>query len=604
MRRRRRAAGLAPLAAVGVAVAALALLAFALGAFSRLEGDSVDLRFQLRHKQPAHEMVVVAIDDVTFGDLRVQWPFPRSLHARAIDRLRAAGARQIAYDVQFTEPTKPREDQALLDAARRAGNVVFATTEVDDQGHTAVMGGDDVLARNKAVAANANLPGAAGGVFRRLPYAIEGLKTFAVVTADRAAGHRSKQASMAKGEAWIDYAGPPGTIRTVSFSQLVRGQVDPKVFRGKIVVVGATAPTLQDVHPTPTSGSALMAGPEIQANAIATARRGFPLHGTPGWLDVLMIVLLAIAAPLASLRLTTLRSTLVAAVLLVAYAAACKFAFDANLILPVVYPMVALVAATAGMVTVNFVAERRERERTRSLFGRFVGEPVVEELLDRTNGEARLGGVLQEATVMFSDLRGFTKLAERLHVEQVIDVLNRYLSEMSEAILDHGGTLVCYMGDGIMAVFGSPIEREEHADMALAAAREMVGERLDRFNDWLRAEGLGEGFRMGVGLNSGPVLSGHVGSERRLEYAAIGDTTNVASRLEGMTKGTGHQLFIAASTRRALRHPAADLVELGALDIAGRDAPIEVWTLGDGHPAASGNGAAALSGATAASPPV
>ncbi|MDX6667930.1 MAG: adenylate cyclase, partial [Solirubrobacteraceae bacterium] len=396
----------------------------------------------------------------------------------------------------------------------------------------------------------------------------------------------------------------PGTIRTVSFSQLVRGQVDPKVFRGKIVVVGATAPTLQDVHPTPTSGSALMAGPEIQANAIATARRGFPLHGTPGWLDVLMIVLLAIAAPLASLRLTTLRSTLVAAVLLVAYAAACKFAFDANLILPVVYPMVALVAATAGMVTVNFVAERRERERTRSLFGRFVGEPVVEELLDRTNGEARLGGVLQEATVMFSDLRGFTKLAERLHVEQVIDVLNRYLSEMSEAILDHGGTLVCYMGDGIMAVFGSPIEREEHADMALAAAREMVGERLDRFNDWLRAEGLGEGFRMGVGLNSGPVLSGHVGSERRLEYAAIGDTTNVASRLEGMTKGTGHQLFIAASTRRALRHPAADLVELGALDIAGRDAPIEVWTLGDGHPAASGNGAAALSGATAASPPV
>jgi adenylate cyclase len=317
-----------------------------------------------------------------------------------------------------------------------------------------------------------------------------------------------------------------------------------------------------------------------------------------------MIVLLAIAAPLASLRLTTLRSTLVAAVLLVAYAAACKFAFDANLILPVVYPMVALVAATAGMVTVNFVAERRERERTRSLFGRFVGEPVVEELLDRTNGEARLGGVLQEATVMFSDLRGFTKLAERLHVEQVIDVLNRYLSEMSEAILDHGGTLVCYMGDGIMAVFGSPIEREEHADMALAAAREMVGERLDRFNDWLRAEGLGEGFRMGVGLNSGPVLSGHVGSERRLEYAAIGDTTNVASRLEGMTKGTGHQLFIAASTRRALRHPAADLVELGALDIAGRDAPIEVWTLGDGHPAASGNGAAALSGATAASPPV
>jgi adenylate cyclase len=186
---------------------------------------------------------------------------------------------------------------------------------------------------------------------------------------------------------------------------------------------------------------------------------------------------------------------------------------------------------------------------------------------------------------MFCDLRGFTKLAERLHAEQVIEVLNRYLSEMSEAILDHGGTLVCYMGDGIMAVFGSPLEREDHADMALAAAREMVAERLGRFNDWLRGEGLGDGFRMGVGLNSGPVMSGHVGSERRLEYAAIGDTTNVASRLEAMTKGTPHQLLLADSTRRALRRPAPDLIELGPLDIAGREAPIEVWTLAGGDAA-------------------
>jgi adenylate cyclase len=589
MRRTRRAAGLAPLVAVGVAIAALALLAYGLGAFSRLEGDSMNLRFKLRGTHPSHEVVVVAIDDVTFDELPVQWPFPRSLHAQAIDRLRAAGARQIAYDVQFTEPTK--EDRTLLDAVRRSGHVVLATTEVDEHGHTAVLGGDDVLAKAHAMAANSNFPAAEGGVFRRLPYEIDGLKTFAVVTAERAGGARVQRLSRGSGEAWIDYAGPPGTIKTVSFSQLIRGKVDPSVFRNKIVVVGASAPSLQDVHPVPTSGNQLMAGPEIQANAIDTARRGFPLHGAPGWLSVLAIALAAFAAPLASLRLTAVRSTLLAAALLVAYAAACKFAFDAGLILPVVYPLAALIAATVGMVTVNFVAERRERQRTRSLFGRFVGEPVVEELLDRTNGEARLGGVLQEATVMFSDLRGFTKLAERLHVEQVIEVLNRYLSEMSEAILDHGGTLVCYMGDGIMAVFGSPIERREHADMALAAAREMVGERLDRFNEWLRAEGLGEGFRMGLGLNSGPVLSGHVGSERRLEYAAIGDTTNVASRLEAMTKGTGHQLFIADATRRALIHPAPDLVDLGELEVAGRQAPIDVWTLATGNEAPAANGA-------------
>jgi adenylate cyclase len=576
----------------GIAIAAIALLAYSVGALSRLEDDTVDLRFQVRGKHPAPDVVVVAINDATFSDLGVQWPFPRSLHARAIDRLRAAGARQIAYDVQFTEPTKPREDEALIDAVARAGHVVLATTEVDDQGHTAVLGGDDVLTEANATAANSNFPAEAGGVIRRLPGSIDGLQTFALAATERAGGKRIERAPARGDGAWIDYAGPPGTIKTVPFSDVVNGRVDPAVVRGKIVVVGASAPTLQDVHPTPMSGSELMAGPEIQANAIATARRGFPLRGAPGWLNVLAIVALALAAPLAGLRLSAVRAALLAAALAAGYAAACQLAFDGGTILTAVYPLAAAVAGTTGMGAVSFLAERRERERTRTLFGRFVGEPVVAELLDRANGDARLGGVLQEATVMFCDLRGFTSFAEQLRPEQMIDVLNRYLTEMSEAILDHGGTLVCYMGDGIMAVFGSPLESEDHADKALAAARDMVGPRLQRFNEWLRGEGLGDGFRMGVGLNSGPVMSGHVGSERRLEYAAIGDTTNVAARLEAMTKGTDHQLFVADSTRRALTHAETGLVALGELEIPGRQAPIEVWTLPSAPPAVVGNGAA------------
>ena len=130
-------------------------------------------------------------------------------------------------------------------------------------------------------------------------------------------------------------------------------------------------------------------------------------------------------------------------------------------------------------------------------------------------------------------------------------MLNRYLTEMSDAILDHDGTLVAYMGDGIMAVFGAPIASDDHADKALGAAREML-ERLEAFNDWLRSEGLGDGFKMGIGLNTGDVMSGNVGSARRLEYTTIGDTTNSAARLEGMTKGTPYQLFVADSTHATL----------------------------------------------------
>jgi adenylate cyclase len=163
----------------------------------------------------------------------------------------------------------------------------------------------------------------------------------------------------------------------------------------------------------------------------------------------------------------------------------------------------------------------------------------------------------------------------------VIEVLNRYVSEMSDAILDNGGTLVAYMGDGIMSVFGAPIEMAGHADCALAAAREMLHLRLPRFNEWLSENALGEGFRMGIGLSSGPIMSGTVGSERRLEYTTVGDTTNTASRLEAMTKNTAQSIFIADSTRRSLRQPVDDLVFVDELDVRGKRSKVRLWTLAE-----------------------
>jgi adenylate cyclase len=205
---------------------------------------------------------------------------------------------------------------------------------------------------------------------------------------------------------------------------------------------------------------------------------------------------------------------------------------------------------------------------------------VVDEVLKRTDDDLRLGGVRLTGTVLFSDLRGFTSFAEAMPADRVIEVLNRYLSEMSDAILDNGGTLVAYMGDGIMAVFGAPIEAEDHADRALAAAREMLEQRLPEFNSWIRESGLGDGFTMGIGLNSGPLMSGNVGSSRRLEYTAVGDTTNTASRLEAMTKGTSYSLLVAESTHGFLTRPAPDLVFVDELAVRGRLSSIRLWTLG------------------------
>ena len=237
-----------------------------------------------------------------------------------------------------------------------------------------------------------------------------------------------------------------------------------------------------------------------------------------------------------------------------------------------------------------------ERGRVRGIFSRFVPEHVVDEVLRRTDDDLRLGGVRVEGTVMFSDLREFTAFAESLPADTVIEVLNRYVSEMSDAILDNGGTLVAYMGDGIMSVFGAPIELAAHADCALAAAREMLHSRLPQFNEWLSEGGLGDGFRMGLGLCSGPMMSGTVGSERRLEYTTVGDTTNTASRLEAMTKQTPHSILIADSTRCALQTQPEDLMFVDELDVRGKKSKVRLWTLAEPRLATS-----AAAGATSSS---
>ena len=233
-----------------------------------------------------------------------------------------------------------------------------------------------------------------------------------------------------------------------------------------------------------------------------------------------------------------------------------------------------------------------EREQARDAFARFVPEAVVDQVLADAEG-VRLGGVRGEATVMFSDLRGFTSFSETLEPERVIEALNRYLTEMSEAILDHGGTLVAYMGDGIMAVFGAPLKQDDHADRALEAAREMLS-RMDGFNGWLREQDLHDGFKMGIGLNSGAVMSGNVGSERRLEYTALGDTTNTAARLEGMTKGTPHQLYISDTTKQKLTRAPDDLVQVGEAEVRGRKAKVLLWSLRDGDAPAPGTDSATV----------
>ena len=556
------------------------LVLMAADGLRRLDLNSVDMRFDVRGARPTPDSIVlVAIDDPTLNTRRHIWPFTRHYHAQAIRNLAKAGAAVIAYDVQFTTLSRsPDADDALIRATRSAApRVVMATTAVDPGGKTLIFGGADGLRFSRATPSYSGFEADADGVTRHMKDAEEGLVTFPIAAAQIKAGHPIN--APPGNSAWIDFAGPPETMRAISFIDVERGRFDPADVKGKIVVVGATASVLQDIRETSTTGQQRMAGPEVHANAILTALNGFPLHSGPGWLNVLLVIVLGVAAPFAAIRLRMLFAVPIGIVAIAALLVGAQVAFESDMIIGVVYALVAGLGALLLTGAIHGVTVAFERANTRDAFARFVPESVVDQVLQDAEG-VRLGGVRGEATVMFSDLRGFTSFAETLQPEQVIDALNRYLTAMSEAILDHGGTLVAYMGDGIMAVFGAPLQQDDHADRALAAARDMLA-RLEGFNGWLREQELHQGFKMGIGLNTGPVMSGNVGSERRLEYTALGDTTNTAARLEGMTKGTPHQLYIADSTREALRTPAADLIEAGEFEVRGRKAKIKLWSLAE-----------------------
>jgi CHASE2 domain-containing sensor protein len=361
---------------VALAAAGLGILAHGEHLLRRLEQQTIDARFQIRGSESSRAagVVLVEVDPSTFNYLRnhhlqARWPFPRRYHARVIDRLRQAGAKVIGVDFQFTEESNPLDDNALIESIGRAGNVVLSTTEVLPGGRTAVLGGETVLRGLGARAADTRTPPDSDGTLRAMQYSIGGLRTFAVAVAEADTGRPISPALFGgpTHRVPIDYAGPPGTFRAISYSRLLSGRFPPDLFSGKIVLVGASAPTLQDVHQTPMSGAS-MSGSEVLANQVTTVLDGIPLRAPSEAVTILLIVLLALLVPLAGLRLRTLSVVLVGLGALVVWSIATQLAFDSGTQLDYVDPLAALALATLGTVLVALWSDNREHRRLRELF--------------------------------------------------------------------------------------------------------------------------------------------------------------------------------------------------------------------------------------------
>lgn len=355
---------------LGLAVVALVALGAGLGLRAAgllgwLERPSIDARFDLRGSRGAPAaVVVVGFDNNSLGQLPDYYTLSRRLYAEALENVHAAGARLIVYDIAFDRPTNEAADDALFEAAEEAAPVVFGTPLIRANGTTEVLGGNAKLASIGDQAAAMDFLPDADGVIRHTLAQVHGLPTIAAAVSERLGRARADRGQLEGG--WIDFPGPPGTVHQISFLSVLHDHFDRALVRGKVVVIGATAPILQDVHST--SAGSPMPGPEIQADAIATALAGFPLRSAPGLVAVLVIVVLALLVPLAAVRLETVGVIVLGIAAALLWTLATQLAFDSGSVLDYSDPLAALLVGTAGASVLSMWSEARERSRLRALF--------------------------------------------------------------------------------------------------------------------------------------------------------------------------------------------------------------------------------------------
>ncbi len=354
------------------------------------------------------------------------------------------------------------------------------------------------------------------------------------------------------GRLLINFLGPAGLVPTYSASAVLDGSLPAEALKNKIVLVGATAVGIYDLRVTPFSGT--FPGVEVQATVMDNILRGDFIR-TPAFALVFMLLILVALAILLGLvlpRLSAGLSFLFTLFVIAGYISINYYLFShQGLQVELFYPLGLIALIFLGVTSHRFLAEEEERKRIRKAFESYVAPTVVQEMLKHPE-QLRLGGERREITVLFTDIRGFTTMSEKLDPEALVKLLHDFLNPMSNIIINQGGTIDKYMGDAIMALFGAPLLQPDHPRLACRAALEMVASLAALNQEWA-AQGRPP-LRVGVGVNTGPVAVGNMGSDRLFDYTAIGDNVNLGSRLEGLNKYYGTNILISQTTAEALEN--------------------------------------------------
>lgn len=560
-------------------------------------------------KEVSLDIVILGIDDKSLEEIG-KWPWPRSIIAETSEKIVEAGAKSVFVDVLYTESSQNVEEDKVLERVVQehdniylAGNFVFASKQqegtvgaldfsefnkpaisidTDQVGHINVFPDRDRVVRNIAL----GIPGEENQMIPAMSVKIANLileeEGSPITWTDNNEWFmgNEKLPTSSRNELRFSYATEPTEnsteqtkkFDTFSISEVVNGNLPPEYFHNKLVFIGPYAVGLQDQYYTSMSKTTAMYGVEIHAN-IVQSLLDKTFYSKTSTSTGLMIIFFMITSSFVVIdRFKATWAFVAYAGFVIAYYIAAVIYYDVqSVVLPLFYVLLALTIVYITSVVSQYILERKEKSRVTNLFGRYVSKGVVDEIL-ASKEEVKLGGERKEVTMVFVDIRGFTPLSEKMEPEEVIVILNEYLDLCTRAVFEYEGTLDKFMGDGVMAIFGAPIEQEDHAIRAVRAALRMkansgaMEKRLE--------EKYGRSVSFGVGINSGPAVIGNIGSHDRLDYTAIGDTVNLSARLESNAKPG--QILISENTYNMVKE-VFEVTALDAIKVKGKEKPVTIY---------------------------